>query len=125
MIFNAELVRFKSMRDGVRLELDVPSLDATRVMQAITNFLEKPLKVDLNIDSQEAVKSFIAITDAQKGKIHMLYTDISNKYSSSKDEVIDRAKDSLLGDKEQSITELSKMQASAYIDQLEAILIKE
>ena len=80
MLFNAELVRFKSMKDGIRIELDVPTIDSTRVMQAITNFLERPLKVDMNIDSAEAVKSFVVITDSQKAKINMCYSELSKKF---------------------------------------------
>jgi len=121
MLFNAELVRFKSMRDGIRIELDVPIIDATRVMQAITNFLEKPLKIEMNIDSTEAVKGFIEITDSQKAKINILYGEIAKKHDIALQDTKERLKGKLLGDKDISITGLSKMQASEMIDKLEAI----
>ena len=109
------------MRDAVRIELDIPKQDSIRVMQAITNFLEKPLKIEMNIDSTEAVKTFIEITDLQKAKINILYGEIAKKHDMALKDTKERLKSKLLGDKDISITGLSKMQASEMIDKLEAI----
>ena len=121
MQFNGELIRFKSMKDALRIEIDIPKIDSTRVMQSITNFIDKPLTVDINVDSNEAGKSIVLITDQQKAKIHILYKELGAKFNYTELEAKSRLKGKFLGSKEQSITELSKMQASEFIDRLEAL----
>ena len=122
MLFDAELIRFKNMATGaVRIEFDVPELDANRLMQSVTNFLKKPLKIEMTIDGVEVVKSFVEITDLQKAKISILYGEIARKHDICLKETKERLKSKLLGDKDISITGLSKMQASEMIDKLEAI----
>ena len=107
------------MKDGIRIELDIPTTDAIRVMQSITNFLEKPLRVDLNINSSEANKAIVMITADQKKKINALYGDLAKTYNIDKEAIKKRVKKAFLGKEEQSITELSKLQASSFIDKLE------
>ena len=122
MLFNGELVRFKSMKDALRIEIDIPTVDAMNVMKNITNFIDKPITVDININSEGVVHGFSKITDAQRLKIQALYSDLAKKYNIDKNDCIKRVKMKFLG-AEESITGLSKMQASEYIDKLESMLI--
>lgn len=122
MLFKAELVRFKSMKDALRIELDIPTTDAIKVMQSITNFLDKTLDVDMNIDASEANQRLVMITDDQKKKINATYPDLAKKYGLELEDTKKRVKATFLGKEGASITDLSKQQASAFIDRLEDVL---
>jgi len=122
MLFNAELIRFKNMATGaVRLEFDLPETDASRVMQQITNFLKKPLKVEMNIDGATAINQLSTASNEQKAKINILYGELATKYGYALEDTKKRLKTKLLGSEDISITTLTKEQASLFIDQLEEL----
>jgi len=123
MKFNAELIRFKSLASGaLRLEYDIPQTDSTAVLKNIVNFLDKSLVLDMSVDVEGYKKDILMITDKQVEKIQATYSDISKKHGIDRAETVTRLKIKLLGKGDISIKELSKEQASKYIEQLEAIL---
>jgi len=123
MIFNAELIRFKSMSSGaLRLEIDIPQSDSTSILKHIVNFLDKPLTVDMNVEVEGYKQDILMITNKQIEKIQATYTDIAKKHGIDRKETVTRLKLKLLGKEDISIKDISKEQASEYIERLEAIL---
>ena len=123
MKFNAELISFKLMNSSgtLRISLDVPESSVPAVAGIISNYLKKPLTVDIDVDNTLVAAGFNKIQDSQIRHIHALLAEIAAKYEQDVEVVKTSCKEKWLGSTETSFKDLSNLQAEDFIAKLKEL----
>ena len=79
MKFPAEIDNLKTLKKGMKVVIAIENKDVKEVMRNIHNFIDKPLKVTLDIDADEQLERMSLITGEQRKKIYALLKDIDSQ----------------------------------------------
>ena len=77
MKFNAELDRLNTLKNGMKIVLYVDDQNVKEVMKSIYNFMDKPLEVNLGVDSNKQEERLSQISADQRKKIYALFRDVA------------------------------------------------
>lgn len=78
MKFKCEIDNLKTLKKGMKITLAIDDENTINVMKDIYNFMDKPLEVELLIDSVEEVERLKQITPDQRKKIYATMRDIAD-----------------------------------------------
>ena len=80
MKFTASNLQINTLKDGLKLTVYIEKENRKKVLADIHNFIDKPLKVGIEIDAEEREKELEQITGQQRKKLYALFGDI-NEYT--------------------------------------------
>lgn len=76
MKFNCEIDNIKTLKKGMKITLTIDNKQTIEVMKHIYNFMDKPITVELLIDTKEQKERLKQITPEQRKKIYAILRDI-------------------------------------------------
>ncbi len=77
MQIKCEIESIKTIKKGMKVILSIPLDQTKKTMRDIHNFMDKPVTVDLLIDSKEYQDRMKLISPEQRKKIYAMFKDIS------------------------------------------------
>ena len=78
MRFAAGEIQVNTLKKGLKLTLFVSEDSSKEVLKDIYNFIDRPLTVTIDIDSEKRLKELNQISGQQRKKIYALFGDIDN-----------------------------------------------
>lgn len=85
MKFPCEIDNQKTIKKGMKITLMIDKDNMIQVMQDLHMFIDKPLIVDIKINSEERKKELMSITADQRKKIYAIFRDIADYTGANKD----------------------------------------
>jgi hypothetical protein len=77
--FPAEIDNIKTLKKGMKMTLAINDENVKEVMQYIYNFMDKPLKISLDINADEQKERLNQITVEQRKKIYAILNDFNQE----------------------------------------------
>ena len=77
MRVQGEIDSVSTLKNGMKIVIKLGNEETKEAMKHIYKFMDKPLDIDININSNKQVKRLAQITDAQRNKIFAIVKDIA------------------------------------------------
>ncbi|MBU5677618.1 hypothetical protein KQI88_14435 [Alkaliphilus sp. MSJ-5] len=78
MKINCEIDNIRTLKNGMKITLQLPGKEIPKVMKDIYNFMDKPVKVEILVNAEEQKERMKWINNDQRGKIFTIIKDIAN-----------------------------------------------
>ena len=121
MKFPAVIDNLKTLKNGMKITLQVDDEHTKEVLRQIYNFHDKDLLVELQIDEVKEQEKLNQITNEQRKKIYALFRDIAKSTGNNKDYIKTEMKNKFMMDtnynkEELSLSNCSKKEAANFIE---------
>ena len=121
MKFKAENLQLNTLQEGLKITVYIENEERGAVLENIHRFIDQPLTVDINIDSQEKENQLGQITKPQRRHIYALFEDFARWQGDDKEGVKKSLKKRFREVREKgefSLANCTKELASEFIDWL-------
>jgi len=78
VIFKCAIDNHRGVKNGLKITLHIEEEEQLKVLQNLSNFMKKPLIVDIRIDEKEQRQRLSQISPEQRKKIYALFRDIAD-----------------------------------------------
>jgi hypothetical protein len=78
VIFKCAIDNHRGVKNGLKITLHIEEEEQLKVLQNLSNFMKKPLLVDIRIDEKEQRQRLSQISPEQRKKIYALFRDIAD-----------------------------------------------
>ena len=76
MQFRCNIDKLVTLKKGMKLILQIEDEEKLNILKNIHNFMDKPITVDVLIDTQKAIEQMNTISEEQRKKAYALFKDI-------------------------------------------------
>lgn len=78
MLVNCSMDNARIVKAGVKITFFAGGPDAKEILRHLSNFVDKPLTVDVKVDADEQQARMSQITDEQRKKLYVLFKDVAD-----------------------------------------------
>ena len=109
-------------KTGVKVTFMLDEVNKEFAMQTLSKFVDKPITLELLVDTKRVIEDFDKISDDQRKKIYALIKEFASEYGDTEDNVKIMLKLSCHNEhgtpKELSFSDCTKTQANVFIEHL-------
>lgn len=87
MRFPCEIATFNRTKKGGKLTLVIAEEDADKVMQHVSQFMKRPVTMEVLVDAERVMQDIDKITEDQRKKAYALMKDFANEYGDTPENV--------------------------------------